>query len=474
LSTGSGVGVDSIRDRIVNGPIVGTMVWLAWPVIVANLVNMSYNLIDAFWLGKLGKVAFGAPTVCWPLIMLFYSIGMGYAMAGIALISQYVGAGNREMTEKSAGQLISFLFLGALVLSGIGYLFIPQVLSMIGVPQNIYPLAVSYARIIFLGIPIVFFGFAFNTITNAIGDTRTPTILNVSSAIMNIVLDPIMIFGLLGFPAMGVAGAAIATVVSRSIVSIVGGFLLFKGFKGIKIGLSDLRIEKWWLRKVFSIGTPLSIQQSFNALGFTVMMSIVSRFGSTVIAAYGVVVRIVNIMQAVTWGLNRATSIMVGQNIGAEKYGRAMSIAKTSVTFTSGFLVLGALLLFVFSGQAVSFFVNEQDVVAEGSKLIHVVSSSIPFFGIFFVAGAVAAGSGHTRFFAVLSTVRLWVLRIGLSILLAYIMKIGSLGVWLAMAISNIGAGAIALAWLIRGTWLRRVIEPFPKLTFKTARPSSK
>ncbi|RLG70961.1 MAG: MATE family efflux transporter [Thermoprotei archaeon] len=470
----SRASVDIIRSKIVNGPIVGTMVWLAWPVIVANLVNMSYNLIDAFWLGKLGKIAFGAPTVCWPLIMLFYSIGMGYAMAGIALISQYVGAGDREMAERSGGQLVSFLFLGALVLSGIGYAFIPQALSMIGVPQDIYPLAVSYARIIFLGIPIVFFGFAFNTIANAIGDTRTPTVLNVSSAIMNIVLDPIMIFGLLGFPAMGVAGAAIATVISRSVVSIVGGYLLFKGFKGIKIGLSDLRIEKWWLRKVFSIGTPLSIQQSFNALGFTVMMSIVSRFGSTVIAAYGVVVRILNIMQAVTWGLNRATSIMVGQNIGAEKYGRAMSIAKTSVTFTSGFLVLGALLLFVFSGQAVSFFVNEHDVIVEGSKLIHVVSSSIPFFGVFFVAGAVAAGSGHTRFFAALSTVRLWVLRIGLSILLAYTMKIGSLGVWLAMAISNIGAGTIALAWLIKGTWLRRVIEPSSGLTFKTVRPSSK
>ena len=170
-----------------NGPIVGTMVWLAWPVIVANLVNMSYNLIDAFWLGKLGKVAFGAPTVCWPLIMLFYSVGMGYAMAGIALISQYTGAGDKRMAEKSAGQLISFLFLGALALSGIGYLSISQVLSLIGVPQNIYPLAISYARIIFLGMPIVFFVFAFNTIANAIGDTRTPTILNVFSAVANIV-----------------------------------------------------------------------------------------------------------------------------------------------------------------------------------------------------------------------------------------------------------------------------------------------
>ena len=460
MSTGRRVGVNSIRNRIVNGPIVGTMVWLAWPVIVANLVNMSYNLIDAFWLGKLGKVAFGAPTVCWPLIMLFYSVGMGYAMAGIALISQYTGAGDKRMAEKSAGQLISFLFLGALALSGIGYLSISQVLSLIGVPQNIYPLAISYARIIFLGMPIVFFVFAFNTIANAIGDTRTPTILNVFSAVANIVLDPIMIFGLLGFPALGVAGAAIATVISRSIVSIVGGYFLFKGFKGIRISLADLKIEKWWLRRVFSIGTPLSIQHSFNALGFTVMMSIVSRFGPAVIAAYGVVVRIVDIMQAVILGLNRATSIMVGQNIGAEKYGRAMSIAKTSVTFTSGFLALGSLLLFVFSSQAISFFVNEHDVVVEGSKLIHVISSSIPFFGIFSVAGAIAAGSGHTRFFAVLSMVRLWLLRIGLSIFLVYIMSIGSLGVWLAMTISNIGAGTIALAWLIRGTWLRRVIEP--------------
>ncbi len=453
------IGVEELRERIVNGSIINTMFWLAWPIIVANLVNMSYNLIDAFWLGKLGKEAFGAPTVCWPLIMLFYSVGMGYAMAGIALTSQYLGAGDIELTERSAGQLVSFLLSGALALSLLGFIFVPRVLLFMGVPQDIYPLAVSYARIIFLGIPLVFLGFAFNTIANAIGDTRTPTLLNVSSAFANIILDPIMIFGFFGFPKMGVAGAALATVISRSIVSIIGGYLLFKGFRGIRIRLKYLRIEGWWLRKIFSIGTPLSVQRSFNALGFTVMMSIVSRFGSVIVAAYGVAIRIINVVEAFTWGLNRATAIMVGQNIGAEKYGRAKSIAKTSIMLTVGTLTLGTLLIFFFREPLISVFISDSKVIIEGSKLIQIISVSIPFFGMFFITGAVANGSGHTKFFAILSIIRLWILRIGLSILLALTMGLGSIGVWLAMSISNVGSGLVALAWISKGTWLKKVIE---------------
>jgi len=194
------IEAEAFREKILNDPITRTLLWLAYPIILANLVNLSYNLVDAFWLGKLGKAAFGAPTVCWPLIMLFYSIGMGYVRAGVALISQYFGAGEKKLTEKSAGNLLSSIAIVALILSLLGYVLVPYALKLMGVPSDIYPLAVDYARIIFLGIPLSFLGFAFNTIASGLGDTKTPSRLNVISVLLNIVLDPIMIFGLLGFP----------------------------------------------------------------------------------------------------------------------------------------------------------------------------------------------------------------------------------------------------------------------------------
>jgi len=447
------------RDRILNGPIVKTLLWLAYPIILANLVNLSYNLVDAFWLGKLGKAAFGAPTVCWPLIMLFYSVGMGYARAGIALISQYYGAGDKRLTEKSAGNLFSSIAIVALLLSLLGYTLAPEALKLMSVPSDIYPLAVSYIRVIFLGIPLSFLGFAFNTIASALGDTKTPSRLNIISVLFNIVLDPILIFGLFGFSKMGVIGAALATVVSRSLVSFVGGYLLFKGFRGIKIGLKDLKIEGWWLKKVISIGTPLTIQQSSNSLGFTIMMSLVSRYGTTIVAAYGVVIRLINILEAFTWGINRATSIMVGQNIGAERYDRARAIANMSNILIAGSLTLGSIFIYGFREQLIAVFINKPDVIVEGSKLIQILAISIPFFGLFFTTGAIASGSGHTKIFALLSIIRLWVLRIGLSIILSFILGLGPEGLWIAMSISNICIGIASFLWLKRGTWLKRVIE---------------
>ncbi|ADI32113.1 MATE family efflux transporter [Staphylothermus hellenicus] len=459
MRRGASEDLHVLRKRILKGDIVKTVLWLAWPIILANLVNMSYNLIDAYWLGKLGKEAFGAPTVSWPLIMLFYSIGFGFSRAGIALIAQYVGAGNLKMANKSAGNLLSFMALISLSISGIGYFLSPPILSLMGVPLDIYPYAVEYIRIIFIGVPIAFIGFAFNTIANSLGDTRTPTYINIVSSSTNMVLDPLFIFGYFGFPAMGVKGAAVATVLSRSIVSIIGSYLLFTGYRGIKITINDLGIEKWWIKKVVSIGTPLTIQQSSNSLGFTIMMSIVSRFGSVAVSAYGVAIRIIDVLSAFTWGINRALSIMVGQNLGAEYYDRTKTIVKKTMWLTTIILVIGSVFIFLTRDLTVAFFVPEKDVIMEGSRVLAIFTWSIPFFGLFFLGGAVAGGSGHTKIFAIISIIRLWVLRIGFSYLLALVMGMGTIGIWVAMAISNIGAGLLALLWVFKGSWARRVID---------------
>ncbi len=446
------------RERIIEGHILKTMIWLSWPMLVANIINISYNLVDAFWLGKLGRNVFGAPTVSWPLIMLVYSIGFGYMGAGISLISQYFGAGNYEMAEKSASQFMFFSIIISIAFSAIGFAFSPILLFLMGVPPDIYWYAVEYTRVIFAGIPLVFLGFTYTTIANGLGDTRTPTALSVASSLVNIVLDPVLIFGLFGLPALGVVGAALATIASRSIVSIVGGYMLFRGTLGIKVSPKYFRLEGWWLRKIFSIGTPLALQRSSNSLGFVIMMSIVSRFGSVVVAAYGVAIRIIDVLQAFTMAIQRAASIMIGQNIGAEKYDRAWDIARIAMLSIFIALLIGSVGIYLAREQLVAVFVPDPLVVKEGSLMISVFTWSIPFFGLFFIAGAIATGSGHTRFFAFISILRLWLLRIGLSVLLALAMNMGSIGIYYAMAISNIVAGILSLAWIYTRSWLRKII----------------
>jgi len=452
--------VERYRDRILHGgSVLRTLLWLSWPMIVANLVQMTYNLVDALWLGRLGRQAFGAPTVSWPIIMLVYSVGMGFAQAGMTLVSQYFGAGDREAASRCVCQLITLLSALSISLSIAGFLAIPTILKLMGVPPDVYPLAVSYARTIFVGIPIAFLGFAYMAILSALGDTRTPMKLNIVSALINVVLDPILIFGLLGAPRLGVVGAALATIVARSYITGLGLYKLVRGVYGIKLRLSCMRIEGWWIRKVVSIGVPISIQSSANALGFTVMMSIVSRFGSVVVAAYGVGIRIIDIIDAFTWGIQRATSIIIGQCIGAERYERALRVARTGIALVTTLLAAGSVAIYFFRKSIISLFVPDPLVVEEGSRFLSYFVWSIPFFGMFFVCNGVAQGSGHPRTMAAIGIARLWLFRIGLSTLLALHLGMGSTGIWIAMTISNIFAGIASLAWLCRRKWLRRVIE---------------
>lgn len=448
-----------LRNRILTGSILRTLFWLAWPIMVANLVNTSYNIVDAYWLGKLGRQAFGAPTVSFPLIMLFYSLGMGFAMAGISLIAQYIGAGEVRSANRSAGNMLAFMLVVSIILSTLGVLLSPFFLLLMHVPPDIYPYAVSYLKVIFAGIPISFIGFAFNTIANSLGDTRTPTVLNIISSVTNMVLDPIFIFGWLGLPMLGVVGAAVATILSRSIVSLAGLRLLTRGYHGLKITMKDLRIEKWWLKKVISIGTPMAIQRSSNSLGFIIMMGLVSIYGSAVVAAYGVANRVIKIMSSFTWGLSRATSVMIGQNIGAEKYDRAKKIAATTMAMIFLLLGVGALLICLFRGSLVAFFIADPKVISVGSRLISIFIWSIPFFGLFAISGAIASGSGHTKYFVALSIIRLWLLRILLSYILALWLMLGPDGIWIAMAVSNVVVGVITIGWVLSGRWAKRVIE---------------
>jgi len=450
-------GVLRYRDRILRGGVLSTTLWLAWPIILANLVNISYNLVDAFWLGKLGASAFSAPTVSWPLIMFLHSVGMGLSFAGVTLISQYVGAGSAELARKSTGMFVGFMGSVSAVVMTIGLTLSPTLLKLMQIPPDVYPVAVNYITIIFAGEPLIYMGFTFTSIVNGLGDTKTPTYLGIVSSLLNMVLDPILIFGWFGAPAMGVSGAALATIASRGLVGVAGLYLLVKGFRGLKIGLRDIRVEGWWLKKVVRVGGPLAIQHSANSLGFVVMASIVSRFGSAVIAAYGFGIRVIDIIQAFTWGVMRATSIMIGQNVGAEEYDRAERIVRRNLALISATLALGALAIVAFREQLISFFISDPAVVSEGSRFVLTFAPSIPFFGMFFVVGAVARGSGHTLPFTVISIIRLWLLRVGLSYILAG--SLGPLGIWLAMSVSNLGAGLISVAWVLRGTWKKRVIE---------------
>ncbi len=452
------MGPQRMREQILEGDIRRTLIALSAPMIFAQIVQIVYNLVDSFWLGRLGKAALAAPAIAWPLIFIAVMFAGGFSTAGLALISQYVGAGKWERVDRVAGNLLSFIGLLALIGAGLGYVLAPPLLRIIGTPPDVYPLALQYLRILFLSLPFSFGSFVFGTVFRAVGDVWTPTKINVAALTFNAIIDPFFIFGWAGLPRLGVVGAAIATTVSNALASLVGVGLLFTGWKHVKIRATDLVFDAAVLRRMLKIGTPAALSQSTNGVAFAVVMAIVSMFGSAAVAAYGVGMRIINLISAVTMGLSRAAAVMFGQNVGAEQYERARAILYTTVRTTFAVASVLATVVFLLRTPLVRVFISDPSVVRLGSALLFYFSLSVPFFGIFFPVINALRAAGKTKISAILGIIRLWVFRVGLAYIFATLWD-SAAGAFFGMALSNVFSGLIAAYFLFWTGWIEKVID---------------
>nr|WP_040681425.1 MATE family efflux transporter [Thermococcus zilligii] len=463
--------VEALREQILYGPVVKTLILLAYPLIINQLVQVLYNLTDTFWLGRLGRTELSAPGTAWPLVWLFTSIGAGFATAGFAFVSQYIGAGEYDKANRSAGALYSVMLLFSIAVGIIGVVLAPQMLRLMNVSDTIYPYALSYTRVVFLGIPFSFTLSAFNFLLRAVGDTRTPVKINVGTVILNIVLDPLFIFGWGPFPRLGVIGAAIATMLSGTIGSVIGGYLLFTGRVGIHLTLETLKPDFHLYSRIFRVGLPASIGSSTTALGFVILTRVIFTVGKlygevhgipdfedVAFATYSITNRLTNFMFAFTDGISMAMGTMVGQAIGARLYNRAKEIAEKTMVINFMVLSFGTLLFIIFRVPIFRFFINDPAVIAESAKVVEYFSASLPFFGVFAAVDNVFQSAGQTKKSMILGMVRLWALRLPLSYWLGVLMR-DTTGTWLGMGLSNVLGAVMAIAWFLGGSWRKAIID---------------
>jgi len=453
---------EKYREKIVSGDPLKVVLWLAAPLVVAQLVHISYNLVDALWLSKLYEGALAVPRQVWPTLMFFYAIAMALSSANLAMISQYIGAERYDEASKTASKLFVFNLTLALAICLAYYTLRPYIFSHITtVPAELYEDVLKYSNVMLFDILFTYLGSAFTTILQAIGDTRTPTYISVAGAVLNIVLDPIMIFGWFGFPAMGVMGAAIATVVSRALVATVAIKMFIGGFKGVKLSL--VKPDREWVSRSIRIALPIAALQMSNSLAFMAQLRLVNAFGKIVATAYSIGFTVVDIADSAMWGFSQATAIVVGQLIGAQLFSKARKSALITSLFVCGVTGVGAVFVYLLRYPIASIFTSSPEVLVEATRFIEYFGLTVPFFAIFFVGFAVGRGSGHTYVPSAIAFTRLWGLRIGLGYLLALGLGLGPVGIWLSMAISNIGGGIMSIAWVALGNWARPVVEVAPR-----------
>ena len=434
---------------------------------VSSSLHISFNIVDTFWLGSLGAAEVGAPTAAWPVLFFFLATGMGLATAGVALVAQHMGAGNRDLANEAAGQVFAFLILLSLIFTIGGFIGAPYVLRWMQTPPDVYPLAVSYLRIVLLSMPFIFSYTGFRVLLKGMGDMVTPMLIKIVFVSVNVVLDPLLIFGWWIFPELGVSGAAIATSVSRVTAGLVGIYLLFNNRVDIRLALTDLKLKWRWVKQIITIGAPATFARAMTAFAFVILFALVAIFGETPVAAYGIGRRVIHVITIAIWGFADASMSMVGQNVGAENKKRAEVIIKKAILVSSIIMFSTGAAVIIFRSGIMNFFIDEVPVITEGSRYLAIYSMSIGFFGIFRILDSSYRGTGHTIPAMGLEIFRIWGLRLFLSALFALPslpligigFDMGVLGVWVGMALSNpIGAGA-SYIYFKTGRWKKKTIR---------------
>jgi putative MATE family efflux protein len=441
------------------GPLARNLFAVAWPVMISFLLMTLYNLADAFWLGKLGKTALAAPTITMHVIFLGFSIAMGLGTGGTTLVSQYRGAGRPKAMGRAGGQTLVLLILVGIVLAAVGLIFAPGILKLLQTPADAFPETLTYMRWILIGMPFMFGFFVYQGIFTGMGDTVGPLQVNLITVILNVVLDPILIFGVGPVPHLGVAGAAMATCVARAVAAGVGFYRLFHGDRGFKLHLTDLRWDPQIMARIAKVGLPMSFGQMGTSLGFTLMMGIVNTFGSAVTAAFGIGHRIIHMALVPTFGFSQANATAVGQNLGADQPERAAASVRTAALLIGAILLPVTTLMFFFGDAISRLFISDLEVIQYGRDLFHITSYSVFAFGFVMVLLGAFQGSGHTMPAMILNMSRLWVFRIPAAYLLALVLDMGPAGLWWAMFLSNTMIAIAAFIWFSAGTWKRKVIE---------------
>ncbi len=408
--------------NLTEGSIVKNLIVLSLPMMFSNLIQVVYNLTDTYWLGQLASgstEAVAVTGIAFPLVFLFASLGQGIAVATTALISRFKGANEPEKIRMYLGQVGLLLTVFMLIFFAIALFFIKPVLLLLNTPETILESSQIYIRLIMFGMGLMFVFFGFQSFAMGIGDGMSPMVINLISVIVNLVLDPIMIYGWIGCPAMGLEGAALATLISRAFSVILSFYVMKRYFASYIPSFAMLRPDYLKIKEILRIGIPASLAQTTTSLGFVVMQGLVNKFGTEIISANSIGFRFVNFIMMPPMGMSNALSSIIGQCLGAGKKDRAIRSFHVSLVLVMIIMTIGSSLLYFHGDSLSAVFINDPLVVGYANEMLKINSIAVWIFGFLFMFWGVFNGSGYTKPVMIVDLVRLWIVRIPMAFLLS-------------------------------------------------------
>jgi putative MATE family efflux protein len=426
---------------------------LAVPMILELIMESTFAVVDIFFVGKLGPSAVATVGLTETYLFLLYSIGMGMSMSVTAIVARRIGEKEKEKAGITAVQAIFIAILISLPFAVAGIFFSKELLALMGADEWTLQHGYRYTQWMLGGNAVIMLLFIINAVFRGAGDAAIAMrVLWIANG-FNIILDPVLIFGLGPFPEYGIEGAAIATNIGRGIGVLTQLFLLFKGGKHIRVLRTYIHLHWEIISRILRTSLGGVGQMIVAMTSWIFIMRIIAEFGSQAVAGTTIALRIMMFTMMPAWGMSNAVATLVGQNLGAKQPDRAERSVWITGFWNMAYLIGVAVVYFIFSESLVGIFTDEAEVISIGALWLRIVSYSYFVYGWWMVAVQAFNGAGDTATPTKINLVFFWLIEIPLSYFMAKTLEMNVLGVFWAIFIAETSVGLFTLWLFTRGKW---------------------
>jgi putative MATE family efflux protein len=426
---------------------------LSVPMVLEMAMESIFAVVDIYFVSRLGADAVATVGITESMITLIYALAVGFSLATTAMVSRRIGEKRPEQAAQVAFQSILTGCLISLAIAIPGALYASRLLQLMGANEEIHSSLSGYATVMLGGNGVIMLLFIINAVLRSAGDAAMSLRVLCVANLLNLILDPILIFGLGPFPELGITGAALATNIGRGTAVVYQFHLLFSGRTRVKLGLQHIAVHIPTIRQLVKLALGGIGQQIIATSSWIGLMRIVAVFGSTVVAGYTIAIRIIIFVLLPSWGLSNAAATLVGQNLGALKPERA----ETSVWITGkvNMIFMGSIsiALILFPKAFIEIFIDDPDVIRSGANALRIMSLGFIAYGLGMVLVQAFNGSGDTATPTKINFVCFWLLEIPLAYGLAIVLSMGETGVFYSIIIAEIAMTLSALYFFKQGKW---------------------
>ena len=430
------------KAKLTQGNVSKQLINLALPMILGMLGGITFNLTDTYFIGKLGADQLAAMSFTFPVVLMIQSMATGVALGSSAIISKLVGEEDHDQISKMSKSSLILGFIINILLTTIGLLTIDPVFALLGAEGNILVFIKEYMSIWYLGMIVLVIPQIGNNILRALGDTKIPSLIMAVAAVTNMILDPLLIFGIGPFPKLGIQGAAMATVISRTLTFIVALYVLTCREKLINLQKMDFTYLFDSFKKILYIGIPNALIQMALPIGAGIVTRVIATYGTAVVAGFGVATKIESFALAFIGSLAIVIGPFIGQNLGAKKFDRVTKGHKTVELFSLVTGIALALILGIFSRPIATIFSKDLEVIDTIVLYIRIVPMAYAFQGILRIGSTILNVLNKPFHSSILILIQIFVLYVPLAILGSKIY--GIVGIFGALSLSYVVTGIMA------------------------------